>query len=140
MHSIVYNSLIFPYHNYCVEIWGNNSKSNIQPIFLLQKKAIRLVNHATYYALTNPLFLKLKTLKLHDLVYLNTAVVMYKAHHSQLPHCIQEMFKLRESRYNLRRTGIFKDKVRMKMKSRCISVRGVNLWNNLDEQLKGSNN
>lgn len=37
---ILYNSLILPYLSYCVEIWGNTYKTNIQPIFLLQKKAI----------------------------------------------------------------------------------------------------
>jgi len=40
---ILYNSLIFPYLSYCVEIWGNTYKTIIQPIFLLQKKAIRVI-------------------------------------------------------------------------------------------------
>lgn len=78
---ILYNSLILPYLTNCVEIWGNNYKSNIQPIFMLQKKAIRVFNYANYFTPTNPLFIKQNTLKFHDLVDLSTAVVMYKAHH-----------------------------------------------------------
>ena len=30
----LYYSLFLPYMNYCVEVWGNTYKSNVQPIFL----------------------------------------------------------------------------------------------------------
>lgn len=106
---------------------------------MLQKKAIRIINFANYYAPTNPLFIKQNTLKFHDLVDFNTAVMMYKAHNLKLPHSVQDLFKLKENRYSFRDSGNFyKPKARTNLKSRCISVRGVGLWNNLDEQLKGS--
>ena len=47
------------------------------------------------------------------------------------------MFKKRESRYELRAKHMFeKIKSRTKIKDQCISVRGVNLWNGLDDELK----
>lgn len=36
---IWYNCLIVPYNTYCVEIWGNTYKTNINPVYLLQKKS-----------------------------------------------------------------------------------------------------
>ena len=37
---ILYCSLFLPYLTYCAEIWGNTFKSNIQCIFILQKKIV----------------------------------------------------------------------------------------------------
>lgn len=51
---------------------------------MLQRKAIRIVNQADYYEPSNPLFIRLYTLKLEDLVNLNTAVIVYKAHTSMM--------------------------------------------------------
>ena len=134
---ILYCSLILPYINYCVEVWGNNHKTTIEPIFLLQKKAIRIANHSDYLAPTNPLFIKLNTLKFQDIVDLNTAIMMYKAHNHLLPCCVQELFRPRESKYNLRGTAIFKQSHwRVNIKGRCVSVRGVKLWNSLDDEQK----
>lgn len=81
---------MLPYTTYCEEVWGL--------IFMLQRKAIRIVNHTDYYEPTNPLFLRLYPLKLEDLVNLNTAAFMYKAHNNTLPCCVQELFEARENR------------------------------------------
>ena len=106
---------------------------------MLQKKAIRIINLSDYYAPTNPLFIESRTLKLEDLVTLNSTVIMYKAHNRLLPSCMQELFKPRENRYHLRGTAIFKKtKARTNSKGRCLSVIGVNLWNALDNEIKMS--
>ena len=34
----IYTSLILPYLNYCIEIWGNTYPSNLKEIIVLQKK------------------------------------------------------------------------------------------------------
>ena len=52
----LYMSLIQPYFNYCNIIWGAADKTTIEPLFILQKKAIRLVNRVHYLEHTNPLF------------------------------------------------------------------------------------
>ena len=133
----LYNSLILPYLTYCVEVWGNTYKTIISPIFILQKKAIRIVNQAEYYASTNPLFLNNCTLKFDDIVKLNTAAIMYKAHNKSLPPSMQELFQPRESRYELRGTAIFRNKfARTNITERRLSVSGVNLWNKLENELK----
>ena len=134
---ILYCSLVLPYMSYCVEVWGNNYKTAIKPIFLLQKKAIRIVSKSDYYAPTNSLFIDLYTLKLQDIVELNTAIIMYKAYNHLLPTCVQELFHPRESQYDLRGTAIFiRNDARINNKARCVSVIGIKLWNSLDIDLK----
>lgn len=135
--NLLYCSLVLPYINYCVEVWGNTHKTNINPIFLLQKKAIRIVNQKDYREPTNPLFINLHILKLEDLVDLNTLTVMYKVNNNLLPRSIQELFEPRDNHYNLRGSCMYKNKkTRTNIKSRCLSVKGVTLWNNLDTELK----
>lgn len=41
---ILYCSLILPYLGYCTDVWGNTYPSNSKPLFLLQKRAIRIIN------------------------------------------------------------------------------------------------
>ena len=60
---IRYNSLILPYLYYCSEIWVNTYKSSLQPLCILQKRAIRIIHNVTYHEHTNQLFIHSKTLK-----------------------------------------------------------------------------
>ncbi len=62
---------------------------------------------------------------------------MYKVYNNLLPNCIQRLFKIRESQYNLRGLYMFKKvRARTNAKSRCLSVKGVHLWNKGDKELK----
>ena len=45
----LYTTLIIPYMNYCCEFWGNNYKSRIQPLYMLQKKLYESVNMRVTY-------------------------------------------------------------------------------------------
>ena len=38
----LYCTLVMPYLTYCCEVWGNNYKTRIQSLFILQKRAIGL--------------------------------------------------------------------------------------------------
>ena len=71
-------SFILSYISYCNIVWGNRSKLKIMLIYRLQKKALRLCTHLHYSALTDPIFCKLKTLKIADIHSFQTAIFMYK--------------------------------------------------------------
>uniref|UniRef100_A0A3Q3QIR5 Reverse transcriptase domain-containing protein n=1 Tax=Monopterus albus TaxID=43700 RepID=A0A3Q3QIR5_MONAL len=45
---ILYCSMFVPYLDYCVECWGNTYKSALWPLFILQKRAIRIVHGLGY--------------------------------------------------------------------------------------------
>ena len=92
---ILYCSLVLPYLTYCAEIWGNNYKSSIHAVSILQKKAIRIIHNAKYLDHTNELFLQSKLLKCTDLVEFQTAQIMFKANNNVLPGNIQKVFTQR---------------------------------------------
>ena len=67
-----------PYLSYCSEIWGNASKTTIDILVKLQKKAIRVINKVGYREPTDKLFIQSKILKFKDIVYTKILEIMYK--------------------------------------------------------------
>nr|XP_049577520.1 centrosomal protein of 44 kDa isoform X1 [Syngnathus scovelli]XP_049577521.1 centrosomal protein of 44 kDa isoform X1 [Syngnathus scovelli] len=102
-HSLrtLYCSLVLPYLHYCAEVWGNTSKTSLQPLIILQKRAIRTIHKVNYLEHTNPLFIQSKLLKFTDIVSYQTAIIMYRPKAKQLPENIQNLFRNREGGYKL---------------------------------------
>ena len=50
----LYNTLVLPHFNYCILSWGSVAKEN-HHLYLLQKKALRIVTHSNYIAHSEPL-------------------------------------------------------------------------------------
>lgn len=138
---ILYNSFIMAYLNYCLEVWGNCYKTNLLPLIVLQKRAIRIAHKVKYNDHTSPLFFKSFNLRLDDMVNYKIAQIMYKASKEILPDNIQGLFHDRDAHhsYNLRGTNQFyQTYVRTTLKSRSTSGRGITLWNKLSEEIKHS--
>ena len=84
----IYNALIQPHLNYGILLWGRNSKR----IHKLQKWAVRSITCSKYNAHSEPLFIKLKLLKIHDIYRLNLLKFYYKYTKSSLPNYFIGMF------------------------------------------------
>lgn len=139
----LYCSLFLPYINYCIEIWGTTYATNIKPLCILQKKAIRIVCKTGYREHTVPLFFKLKAIKFVDLVKLRVCTVMYKAKMGILPRNLLVLLDLEtnRNRYNTKNSGKFLHKfVRTNQKKMCLSVCGIILFNELSVEISNSGN
>ena len=40
---MIYCTLVLPYISYCCEIWGNTYKTRVEPLYIIQKRAIRII-------------------------------------------------------------------------------------------------
>ena len=60
----LYNCFIYPYCTYCFEVWGNAFQSYLEPLIILQKRAIRMVAGAKKLDHTLPLFHRLNLLQI----------------------------------------------------------------------------
>ena len=78
---ILYNSLILSHLNRNVTSWGFAS----QRLFMVQKRAMRLITGSKYNAHTEPLFKELSTLTLSDIFKLQCLKLYYKYVHGTLP-------------------------------------------------------
>jgi len=81
----IYNSLFLSHINYGISCWGYTHQSSLKPIITLQKKAIRIITFSKYNCHTAPLFQKLNTLKLVDILKINEFKLYYKYINNQLP-------------------------------------------------------
>jgi len=69
---MIYNSLIYPYLIYATSIWGNACDSIINPIFILQKKAVKAITFSDVRTHSAPLFKLLNILTIHDIYKIET--------------------------------------------------------------------
>ena len=81
----LYNTLVLPYLSYGALIWADPNNSNLESLFLLQKRVIRTCTNSLWLAHTDPLFSSLHTLKINDIYKLQLASFMYQCHSKLLP-------------------------------------------------------
>ena len=105
--SFLYNSLIEPHLTYCVEVWGNAYKSNLHPLYVKQKRVIRLVCKTGYLEHTAELFKSLNVLPFYDLIKYKIAIFMYKVFHKTLPMRVLMLFMQNHSSYRTRQSKNF---------------------------------
>ena len=88
----LYFSLIHPYINNVLIVWGTSAKVDQDQIIKLQKKIIRIINYSGSKEHTIPIFKKYRILPLPQQYILNCALFMYKVHHGIHPQIITNIF------------------------------------------------
>ncbi len=81
----LYYSLINSHFAYGIIAWGNADKSIIKPSFMMQKRAIRVINNAPHNGHTEPLFKSSGILKLDDLFEYQCVMFMHDYLVNNLP-------------------------------------------------------
>lgn len=73
------------------------------------------------------------------MIQFKTTQMLFKARNNLLPENIRKLFTEREGGYSLREELNFKiHHARTTLKSLCLSISGVKLWNSLTDELKKS--
>ena len=138
---ILYFSLISPYLSYCAEVWGKTFVTTLKPLYMLQKRAVRIIHKAHYREHTNRLFIKSRILKLEEVVKLQTQIIMFRAKSKALPVNLQVLFEFSSESGQSRRKYDFKHRIaKTTQKQMCPTVIGIRIWNSLDNDLKGCSN
>ena len=87
----LYYALIYPYLLYDIVTWGNTYETTINPLFFLQKRAIKIMTFSKFKEYSNPLFINMKLLRIKDLVLdLYTAALMFDFHAGTIPEYFKE--------------------------------------------------
>ena len=132
--SVLYNlyySLIYPYLKYCNVVWCGTYWCHLNSLWLLQKRAMRVIRRKPPSFHTNLLFLESKILKVSDIHSLYLGIFMYKNGPS--------MFSLREHQYNIRS----QDQVnplfsRLTTTRHSVFYSGPTTWNNIPPSIRNS--
>lgn len=140
---ILYNTLVLPYLNYCALIWADRNNSQLDSLFLVQKRIIRTCTNSLWLAHTDPLFVLLKTLKIHDIYKFQLGVFMFRHHHKDLPPKFLDNNFFITNRsihtYNTRSVDDFHiDFTNTRLAENTIRYQGAHLWNSLLPKVKNS--
>ena len=126
----LYNAHVLPHILYCIAIWGSTYSSHLQPLFILQKRAIRIITKAPFRETTQPLFKRTKILKLYDQIKLEVATYMFNNKNSQ-------DFQRIINRYNTRQVGQLQlPRHDLTHFEHSLAYCGPKLWNALTNDLK----
>ena len=137
----LYCTLVLPYIDYGILIWGKSCKTYLEKIHKLQKWAARIISNSHYRSHSARLFQKHDVLNVYDSYKLELGVFMYKYFNGLLPMSFNSFFtnlsdihnydKRNKSNYNpTRNKKVFADK--------AIRTIGPILWNSIAKNIKKS--
>ena len=86
----IYNSLNLPHFNYCHLAWSSNITAG-HKLHLLQKKAVRIVDHRHFLAHTEPICKRLRIVKIVDMFQISIWKFYYKLMNNMLPSYFEYM-------------------------------------------------
>ena len=126
---------------YCISSWGTAPKSTLAPLFILQKRSIRLLTGSGYQEHTNPLFYRAKCLKLKDIYFLETAKLMYKIHNNVLSFANSDKFNLIKNCYTHKtrlnhKNNFLLPRTRTRFGQKSPSYAGIKIWNEIPSSFK----
>jgi hypothetical protein len=141
LHTL-YCTLVLPYLNYGILLWGNTCKSYLDKLIKLQKWAIRTISNSHFRSHTRPLFSKYNILALNDMYNLELGVFMFKFNNNELPNVFTQYFKKRSDIHNYPTRHA--NDLNLANNKKCFSDKAVRtsgpiLWNSLSNPLKMSN-
>ena len=87
----LYYSFIYPYMIYCNQVWGSACKTNIEPLQVLQKRAVRIILGVHPRSPSEPLFTTLKFLNCKNIFKYLIGHLMYRIYHGEL-HVLHGFF------------------------------------------------
>ena len=125
----LYYSLVYPYLAYCNVAWSSTRCSNLNCIYLLQKRIVRLIKKPHHLANTGPLFSQLKVLDLYSINSFSVATFRYSYYHNLLPSSFRNLFSSSNQVHQYETRLASQDRPHIKQFS--ILYRGPKIWNSL---------
>lgn len=97
----LYYSLVHSHLHYCLLVWGSTTKTNIDRLFVLQKRAVRCIENLQRTDHTAPFFLKHSFLNISQLFQLKLSIYIFNEFNRD-QSTFFDAFLPRNIQYNLR--------------------------------------
>ena len=128
----LYNTMVYPYLSYCIQVWGSAYKYHLSTIYKLQKKAVRIVAGVKPRTPTKQLFIDLDILTVDGIFHYAVGLFMYKFVNGMLPSTFDDMFRyVNDIHGHFTRTSanLFVPFYRTSRGQKLISYFGPSTWN-----------
>jgi hypothetical protein len=135
----IYNAFLLPYLSYCNIVWGNACKLFLNPLLILQKKAVRLIHNVPQLTHCAPLAKQLNILFFDDLYYFCVLKYMYNVFHEKISFD-RNLFRHTGSLHSYcTRSGslnFYVSPIATSMRRKFVVHSGIMSWNNLNSTVK----
>ena len=137
----IYRAIFDSYLNYASIVWGE-TKSLINRVFIIQKKALRTIYFKGKFDHTSSLFSESNIIKLPDKISIENCLFVSKSLNNQLPEIFNNWFVLSSDTHRYETSC--SEKGMLKVKSfntksygrEAVIYSAINTWNSLQKQLK----
>ena len=138
---IIYLLFIHNYLTCCNLIWASTYVTNLERIYLLQKRAVWAISKADYKASSKPLFANLKILDVFSIYSLQVSSFMYLYHNDALPIAFNQIFQTGNQihQYSTSYSDFYRPhSCRTNIKKFLILFQGPRIWNSLPSNIKNA--
>lgn len=134
---LIYRSLIESHIMYAIEIYGLTYPTQLQPIYLLQKRALRVIISLPIYESVTSAFDALSILDVYKLTQLRICILLFNIIHGHL-HVQNVDLSFYSSRYLLRKDEHILNlpTPRTNFMLHSISYQGPKIWNTLPYDIR----
>ena len=146
--TMIYYGLVYPYLTYGATIWGNASKVSIDPLYIYQKKAVRLItnnnirNDDFVYPHSAPLFNNLRILTVYDIFKLELLKFVFDSLRKLNPVQFHSFFNYTNDNVNTASVRDFKlnpPQVRTTTYGlESLKYKGAVLWNSIPLSIRSA--
>ena len=130
----LYYSFIYPYLTYCNHVWGSTYVTNLEKIFVLQKKALRIMCSKPKRSSTDPLFYELGILRFHDINLYLMGKFMFRFYKSEVPELFVNFFNSNAETHDYftrQHNHLHVPMIKSNLSKFAIRYRGVIIWNGI---------
>ena len=126
----VYFGIIQPYYIYCLPVFGATYEVHLEPLRLLQKRAIRIISNASFYEHTEPLFYLNNILKVDDLYIHSLGCYMYNNQHLLTSYTHSHDYFTRN------RAQYVPPIARLRSTEQSVILNAISVWNDIPADIK----
>ena len=143
LRKILYYGLIQSILDYCCVVWGNTSKTNIDRVYKMQKRALRVLLNADFDTPSNDLFKAADVLSVKQRIFYFTCILVFKYFENSVPTYIADMFMPLMNVHDYPTRAAISRKLllpqfRTESGQRTFVMRASRIWNSLPENLRCS--
>ena len=139
----VYHALFKSRIQYAIVSWGTANYTALQPLRVLQNRALRHISRATRFTRMDNIYLNYRLLKLEDLYKFELGKFMHQFHNNTLPNSFSDFFQeLSQTRQRVTRASARGDynviRCNKVIGQKSIKYRGAKLWNKIDNNIRSA--
>ena len=140
----LYWALIHPYLNYGLVAWGQASKSSLNKLLKIQKRALRLIYFSNYQDSAFPLFIESGIPPLNNMYFLSIANLMHDITNNRTPANLSNLFTLVKHQHDYSTRSSTASKIFIKSSNLSLHLNsfsrlGARLWNSIPLDIRNKN-